>query len=452
MNINPNIFKSYDIRGAFPNEINTDVAYFIGRAYVKFINRKNLKIVVGRDNRLSSKKMSNALIKGITDQGADVIDIGLSPTPVLYFAVSLLKSNGGINVTASHLPAGHSGLKLVRGKAIPISGNSGLKDIKDILIKNKGKFSSRIKKGKIIRKQVLKEYIEFNFKDFNLEKTKSMKIVIDVANAVPGILLPYLKKELPCKIYPLFEKSDGSFPNHSPDPLIKKNLRDLIKVVKNKKADFGVALDGDGDRIVFVDEKGKIISGDLLTAFLSEFILKDNPGVKILYDVRSSRSVKKIIEKNQGKPIVWKVGHSLIKEKMRKENIFFAGELSGHYYKMSHHFSEVPVFVLLKILEILSLDKERKLSKLIGSIDKYFHSGEINFKIENKEEIMKKLERKFSKGKISKIDGLRIDFQDWWFLVRPSNTENLLRMMVETDTKELLDEKKRELTKLITDL
>jgi len=225
----------------------------------------------------------------------------------------------------------------------------------------------------------------------------------------------------------------------------------LIETVKNKKADFGAALDGDGDRIIFVDEKGKVISGDLITAFLSQFILKENPGVKILYDVRSSRSVREIIERNGGKPIVWKVGHSLIKEKMRKENIFFAGELSGHYYKMSYYFSEVPIFVLLKTLEILSLNKEKKLSQFIGSVEKYFHSGEINFKMKDKKEVMRKLERKFKKGKISKIDGLRIDFQDWWFLVRASNTENLLRMMVEADTKELLDRKKKELTALIID-
>jgi len=449
MNINSNIFKSYDIRGAFPDEINAKIAYLIGRAYVKFLNKKNLKIVVSRDNRLSSKEMFKALVKGITDQGANVIDIGLSPTPVFYFAVSHFKFDGGINITASHLPAGYSGFKMVREESIPLSGKSGLKEIKTILIKNKGQFSLKTEKGKIIKKQVLKEYIKFNFKDFNVKKMKALKIVIDVANAVPGILLPYLKKELPCKIYPLFEKSDGSFPNHSPDPLIKENLRVLIETVKNKKADFGAALDGDGDRIIFVDEKGKVISGDLITAFLSQFILKENPGVKILYDVRSSRSVREIIERNGGKPIVWKVGHSLIKEKMRKENIFFAGELSGHYYKMSHYFSEVPIFVLLKFLEILSINKEEKLSQFIGSVEKYFHSGEINFKIRNKKTIIEKLEKKFKKGKISKMDGLRIDFEDWWFLVRPSNTENLLRMMIETDTKELLDRKKKELTALI---
>jgi len=451
MKINPDIFKSYDIRGIFPDEINPKIAYLIGRVYVQFLNKKNLKIVISRDNRLSSKAIFKALVKGVTDQGADVIDIGLSPTPVFYFAVNYFKSQGGINVTASHLPAGYSGFKMVREGAIPISENKGLKEIKEILMENKDLSLSKVRKGKITKKQVLEKYIKFNFKDFDVKKMKSLKIVIDVANAVPGILLPYLKKELPCKIYPLFQKSDGSFPNHSPDPLIKENLRDLIKTVKNKKADFGAALDGDGDRIIFVDEKGEIISGDLITAFLSQFILKENPGAKILYDVRSSRAVKEIIERNGGKPIVWKVGHSLIKEKMRKENIFFAGELSGHYYKMSHYFSEVPFFVLLKILEILSLNKEKKFSELINPLRKYFHSGEINFKIKNKEKVIEKLEQKFKKGKISKIDGLRIDFKDWWFLVRPSNTENLLRMMIEANTKELLDKKKKELISIITD-
>jgi phosphomannomutase len=450
MKINPNIFKAYDIRGVFPDEINIKTAYFIGRAYVLFLNKRNLKIVVGRDNRLSSKKISEALIKGLTDQGADVIDIGLSPTPLFYFTVSHFKFEGGINITASHLPAGYNGFKMVREKSIPISAERGLNEIKKMLLENENIFSSKIKKGRIIKKQVLAEYIRFNFKNFNVKKMGSLKIVIDVANAVPGILLPEFKKKLPCRIYSLFEKSDGSFPNHPPDPLIKKNLFNLIEAVKNKKADLGVALDGDGDRIIFVDEKGKIISGDLITAFLSKSILKENLGVKILYDVRSSRSVKETIEENQGEPFVWKVGHSLIKEKMRQENIFFAGELSGHYYKMSHYFSEAPLFVLLKILEILSSNKGKNFSELINPFRKYFHSGEINFKIKDKKAMMKKLERKFEKGKISKIDGLRIDFQDWWFLVRPSNTENLLRMMIEADTQKLLDQKKKKLIGLIS--
>lgn len=496
MKINHQIFRTYDIRGLFPQEINEEIAYLIGRAFVKFLakNKKlgggsNLKIVVGRDNRLSSPSLFKALTKGILDQGARVINIGLSTTPMLYFAVAHYKYDGGIEISASHLSKEYNGFKLVREKAIPISSKTGLKEIKKLVIETfqsiqrqklatKRHLFFKKKKGKIINKNILKAYLDFNLKDFKAFTFKPLKIIIDTGNAITGILIPYLKRNLPCQIYSLFEELDGNFPNHDPDPLIKENLKFLQKEVKNKKADLGVAFDGDGDRIIFVDEKARVISGDLITALISKILLKDfqkpynsssipkikrkilksrsslseKPGIltfgralKMLYDIRSSNIVPEIIKENGGIPVSYRIGHALIKEKMRSQNIFFAGELSGHYYLSSHYFCEAPLFILFKILKEIS-ESGKSISELIKPLKVYFHTGEINFKVKNKEKILTRLEKKYKKGRISHLDGLRVDFKDWWFLVRPSQTEDLLRLVIEAKTKKLLEKKKKELS------
>jgi phosphomannomutase len=437
MKINPSIFKAYDIRGIYPDELNKETAYFIGRAFVKFLRKKSPKVVVGRDNRLSSPDLFRALTKGIIDQGAKVVDIGLSTTPMLYFTVAYFKFEGGIEISASHNPSQYNGFKLVREKAIPISEKSGIKEIQKLVLA--GNFKKQ-KKGKILGKKVLKEYVRFILKDFNLESFQPLKIVIDTANAVSGILIPEIFKKTKQKIYHLYSKLDGSFPNHNPDPLIKENLKTICQVVKTKKADLGVAFDGDGDRIFFIDEKGEVVSGDLITAKISELILKKNPKEKILYDIRSSNIVRETIEKAGGRPVEGRIGHSFIKEKMRKENIIFAGELSGHYYLREHYFCETPLFVLLRIIEEISREK-KTLSEIISPFRKYFHSGEINFKVKNKEKVLGEIEKKFKTGKISKLDGIRIDFGDWWFLVRSSHTEPVLRLVIEAKTKKLLKEK-----------
>jgi len=444
--VNPDIFRAYDIRGIYPSTINEDSAYLIGRAFVKFLKKPRPNVVVGRDNRLSSPTLFKSLTKGLTDQGVKVIDIGLSTTPMLYWTCAHYNFDGGIIITASHLGKEFNGFKLVREKAIPISEETGLKKIQKLT--TRPELTTR--PGRLIKKKVLKDYLKFNLKRFNLRAIAPLKIVIDTANTVPGILTPELKKKLPVQIYSLFEKLDGNFPNHPPDPLIKENLTDLQKNVKNEKANLGVAFDGDGDRIIFVDERGEIISGDLITAFLVNLILKINPGAKILYDIRSSKIVEEVIKKGGGKAVVWKIGHSFIKEKMRKENIFFAGEFSGHYYTKEDYFSEAPLFVLLKILEVISQTK-KNLSSLIKPFKKYFHSGEINFKVKDKKRILELFERKYKKGKDLKIDGLRIDFKDWWFLARPSGTEDLLRLVVEAKTKKLMEKRKKELISLLKD-
>jgi phosphomannomutase len=444
MKMKQEIFRAYDIRGIYPSTINEATAYLVGRAFVRFLKKPRPKVVVARDNRLSSATLFKSLIKGLISQGAKVTDIGLSLTPVLYWASAHYNFDGGIMITGSHLGKEFNGFKLVREKAIPISKKTGLKEIQKLLSQP----GSTTQPGDQRKKKVLRDYLEFNLKRFNLKALGPLKIVIDTANAVPGILIPELKKKLPIQIYSLFEKLDGNFPNHLPDPLRKENLSYLQEEVKKKKANLGVAFDGDGDRIIFVNEKGEIISGDLITAFLANLILKINPRAKILYDIRSSKIVEETIKEAGGKAFVWKIGHSFIKEKMRKENIFFAGEFSGHYYTKEDYFSEAPLFVLLKILEAISQTK-KSLSFLIKPLKKYFHSGEINFKVKEKEKVLKALKEKFKRGKVLKIDGLRVNFKDWWFLARPSNTEDLFRLVVEAKTKKILEKRKKELTFLI---
>ena len=451
--INTDIFHAYDIRGIYPNELNEEAAYKIGLAFVKFLRKKtkkkNLNIVVGRDGRLSSPKLYKSLTQGITDAGANVINIGLSTSPMFYWTVGYYKFDGGINITASHNPPEYNGFKLVRGKAAKIGENSGIKEIKNLAKKIDFSEFSKIKKGRTKKKNILTEYVKDNLVLVDVKKIKKLKIVIDTANSVSGIVIPKIFKKTECKIHHIFSKLDGNFPNHLPDPLKKENLKSLCAEVKKREADLGVAFDGDGDRIFFVDQNGKVIEAHFITALLAELILKKNPKEKILFDIRTSNIVPEIIKSNGGKPIVYRIGHALISNKMIKDKIFFGGELSGHYFLKKHYCCENPFFVLFKILEKIS-ESEKNISELVEPYQKYFHSGEINFKIKDKEKILKALERKYKKGKTSKLDGLRIDFNNWWFLVRASNTEPVLRLVLEAETKKKMEEKVKELKKIIS--
>ena len=450
MKINPNIFRTYDIRGIYPSEINEETAYFLGRAFPKFLGKKNLKIVVGRDNRLSSPLLFKSLTKGLLEEGANVIDIGLSTSPGLYFSVAHFGFDGGVQITASHCHREFNGFKLVREQAIPLSIETGLRELKKIIGKNSFRTHSK-KSGKIEKKNFLENYLNFHFKLADLDEIKPLKIVIDTANTVSGLDLQALLKRLPGKIYHLFSELDGNFPNHPPNPLIKENLRFLIKEIKNKKADLGLALDGDGDRIIFIDEKGKIIRGDFITALIGQELLKENPGRKILYEVRSSQVVKEVILKNRGVPILGRAGHSLIKEQMAKENIFFAGELSGHYCFKEIGFFEAPLLVILKLLKIMSREN-KPLSKIIQPFKIYFQSGELNFKVKNQERKIEKIEEYYKTKDVKEIlhlDGITVKGRGWWFNLRHSGTEDLLRLNIEAKTKKLLEQKKKQLTLLI---
>ena len=415
------IFKAYDIRGIYGEQLNEDIAYKIGRAFAMYIGSK---IVVAKDNRLSSDSLFEALTRGITDQGSDVYNIGLSTSPMFYFAVSNLVCDGGVIITASHNPPQYNGFKMVRSDAMPLSGEDGIDQIKQLVEENN--FSSS-KKGNISTLDITDKYVNsFEIKKYNL------RVVVDTANSVSGLIVNRMFSGV--SLFHLFSELDGSFPNHEPNPLEEKNIKDLKEKVLEHGADIGIAFDGDGDRVFFVDEKGELISSDLIIALIAKLIDK-----KVLYDLRCSNIIKETARDS----VMWRVGHSFIKKKMKDEDIFFGGEYSGHYYlKQGSSYFESPYFVIYKLFEAT---ENKKLSELIAPFKKYYHSGELNFEVKDKQSIIEKVEKNYSYGKITKIDGVRIDFDDWWFLLRGSNTEPILRLIVEAKSKELLDSKIKEI-------
>jgi len=456
--INQSVFKAYDIRGVYPKELTEKTAELVGRAFVDFLKKKKrnktakLDIVVGRDNRASSPKLFKALKKAIVSEGANVIDIGLSPTPMFYFAVWKFGYDGGIQITASHNPPQYNGFKIVQSKAKIVGENTGLREIKKMVIEKADSLPQKkaAKKGRVVKKNVLKEYIEFNLKGFKKESFKDIKIVADTGNAVSGIWIRALKKYSQIPIFHLFPALNSRFPNHGLNPLEKENLKALQKKVKEKKASLGIIFDGDGDRIVFVDEKSRIVPSDFITALMAQIILRKQKGGKVLYNVCSSNIIKDVVKENGGIPIVTKIGHTFVKEEMEKQKAVFAGEFSGHFYSKRHHFCEAPLFVLCTLLQEISISN-KPFSEIIKPFKRYFHSDQLNLRVRDKEKALKTLEKKYCRGKVSRLDGLRVDFKDWWFNIRPSNTEDLLRLVVEAKKEEIMKKRLKEIKDIIKD-
>lgn len=445
MKINPSIFKAYDIRGTYPEEINKEIVYNIGRALVSHTKAK--KIVIGRDMRVSSPEMEEALIKGITDQGTDVIKIGMATTPMIYFASWQMAVDAGVIITASHNPAEYNGMKLCLKNAIPIGEGNGMEEIRDLALT--GSFKEIEKKGKIEENFKFKDnYIEY-VAGFLKKGFNNKRVVIDFANGM-GILDKEIFKKLSAEIETvyLYDELNGSFPNHEANPLKTETLASLQQNVISEKADLGIAYDGDADRVGFVDEKGNIIPMDYMIALLAKEVLKKYPGELILMDLRSSNAVKEVIEEAGGKVGRCRVGHSLIKKQMREQKAVFAGELSGHYFFEENSKAEMSTLAALMVLNLMN-ESGRKISELTAELKRYFHSGEINSDVEEKEKVMDRLKEIYQDGKLDEMDGVRIDFEDWWFNVRPSNTEPKLRLNLEAKTKELMEEKRDELLKII---
>ncbi|MCK9379125.1 MAG: phosphomannomutase/phosphoglucomutase [Candidatus Moranbacteria bacterium] len=444
------IFKAYDVRGTYPDQINEEITYKIGRAFARFLGAK--KVAVGRDIRQSSPALFEELKKGIIDEGADVYDLGLCTTPMVYFASGTLDVEGAIILTASHNPAEYNGMKFCRFNAVPIGENSGLHEIRDIVAENN--FPETEIKGELIEKDIRDQYLKKLFSFFSLGD-KKFKIVADTANAMGALELDLYKK-FPenIELVTIFEEFDGSFPNHEANPLKLETLQALQKKVLEEKADLGISYDGDGDRLGFVDEKGEIIPMDLITGLIAEIVLEKNPGATILYDLRSSMAVKEIIEENGGKAIECRVGHALIKKQMREEGAIFAGELSGHYYFEENFTAEAGSLPAIYLLNLMAETGE-KISSLTKKLKKYYHSGEINSEVADKDAILKKIKEIYKDGKLGELDGIKISFWDnqpgkrWWLNVRPSNTEPVLRLNLEADNKELMEEKRDELLDLI---
>jgi phosphomannomutase len=442
--INPSIFKAYDIRGIYPKELNDDIAYLIGKAFVRYLNPR--MVVIGRDMRLSSDTLFKSLARGITEAGADVIDIGLCTSDALYFTVGKFGYDFGAMITASHNPPEYNGIKMCREEAVPLSGKEGIEQIKEIILKRD--FSNPEKKGEVRNQDIQPDYIQHLLSFIEPQKIKPFKIVADAGNGIAGKVLPDFFSHLPCKLIPMFFELDGSFPNHVPNPMIPENMVPLRKRILEEKADFGVAFDGDADRMFLVDEKGVTLGGDIVAALVAKRLLQKEKGATILYNVPCSRTVREVIQQNGGIPIRTPVGHALIKPLMKKYNATFGGEHSGHFYFRKNYFADSGMIALSVCLELLS-EEVKPLSQLVSSIDHYFRTGEINSRVENVPKKFEAIESQYKNAKIDHLDGITIEYPDWWFNVRPSNTEPLLRLNLEANTSELLEQKKSEVLNLI---
>lgn len=441
--INPSIFKAYDIRGLYPKQLDDDDAYRIARAFVTAVGCK--RVVIGHDMRESGDIFEAAAIRGLLDQGADVVPIGLTSTPMSYFAVNHLNADGGIMCTASHNPSEYNGFKMTVAGAVPSIAKISNKGLYEIA--SKGEFPEPEKKGTLLPKvDVLDAYIEAVLENIGIRNLGNLKIVVDCANGMGGYILPKLFEKVGNEPIRLYWRLDGRFPNHEANPLKTETLLALQDRVVDERADIGIAFDGDGDRVAFVDEKGQLISGDFVTALIARTMLHSHPGVKILYDLRSSWVVPEEIEAAGGTAVKCRVGHALIKKQMREEGGYFAGELSSHYYFSSFFTTDNGDLAMLNMIKLM-LEEGKPLSEIVAPLRRYYHSGEINSEVADVPAVLQKLKDKY--GPIAKstseLDGYSADFDDWWFNVRPSNTEPLIRLNLEAKTLDKMEEKKAEL-------
>ncbi len=441
-------FKAYDIRGKVPTELNQDLAYKIGRTTVQFLNAKS--IVLGRDIRESGKELSLALEKGITEAGAEVLDIGLCGTEMVYFATSHLNAEGGIMITASHNPPEYNGMKFVRENSRPISADTGLKDIEQMCLTHE--FQSSPATGKKKNVDIMQDYIQriLGYADF--EKLSPLKIVANAGNGCAGLVLDQLEPHLPFEFIKVHHEPDSSFPNGVPNPLLIENRASTAEVVKKEKADMGIAWDGDFDRCFFFDEKGNFIEGYYIVGFLAKAILEKYPGAKIVHDPRLIWDTIEIVKENGGTPIQCRSGHAFIKEKMRQEDAVYGGEMSAHHYFKDFYFSDSGMIPWLLVLEILCTQK-KKISELVKErIEKYPVSGEINQTVDDPDQVIKRVQEYFQpqNPEIDTTDGISFNFADWRFNLRKSNTEPTLRLNVEARNKiSLMKEKTEEILNII---
>jgi phosphomannomutase len=445
--LDPKVFKAYDVRGIYPHDLDEDGAYAIGRAYVQQFEPR--RIAVGRDMRLSSPQMAEAVMRGAADEGAEVLDLGLVGTEMLYFAVGDLELDGGIMVTASHNPKEYTGMKIVRRGALPVGGESGLLDIRDralAVADVKGGGEERIRPY-----DIWPAYVDRVLSFIDVSALKPLKVVIDAANGMAGVMLPPVLERLPMlDVVRCYFDPDGSFPNHEPNPLLPENREFIVRKTLEESADLGVAFDGDADRCFFVDDSGAFVPGDFATALFAEAVLEKEPGAKIIYDVRASWAVPETIRERGGEPLMNRVGHAYIKHRMRKEDAAFAGEVSGHYYFRGFSQADTGVVPFLLMLEIVS-KKGRKLSEILAPFrERYFITGELNTPVADVALKLQELKERYSaEGKVSHLDGVSVDGDGWHFNVRPSNTEPLLRLNLEAHSEEEMERRRDEVLSLI---
>ncbi|HET9674086.1 MAG TPA: phosphomannomutase/phosphoglucomutase [Gaiellaceae bacterium] len=444
--LDPKVFKAYDVRGLYPDELDEEGARAIGRAFVEQFEPR--KIAVGRDMRISSPSMTSAAIDGAASAGADVLDIGLVGTEILYFAVGDLKLDGGIMVTASHNPKEYTGLKIVRRGALPVGGESGLLDVRDRAVG--GQVAQSHKVGHVEQYDIWPAYVERVLSFVDVSAIRPLKVVIDAANGTAGVMLPPVLERLPIDARPYYFEPDGTFPNHEPNPLLPENREFIVSKTLEEGADLGVAFDGDADRCFFVDDTGEFVPGDFVTALLAASVLEKEPGSKIIYDVRASWAVPETIENAGGEALINRVGHAFIKHRMRKDGATFGGEVSGHYYFRDFSQADSGVVPFLLMLELIS-KSGKKLSELLAPFrERFFLTGELNTPVADVPLKLQELKERFGpEGKVSHLDGVSVDADDWHFNVRPSNTEPLLRLNLEARSQELMERKRDEVLDVI---
>lgn len=441
------IFKAYDIRGKVGTELTTEVARLVGAALATWLPSSG-PVAVGRDMRPDSAELASAVIEGIRSRGRDVYDIGEVTSDMIYFAVGHYQLAGGAMVTASHNPGADNGIKLCREEAKPIGQESGLLEIRDAVLS--GAVLPAPNKGTVTQKDVTEDWIKHVLSFIDTDKLKPLHIAVDAGNGMAGKIFPELEPYVPFEVEEMYFDLDGTFPNHIANPLIPENIVDLQAKIKDTKADVGVAFDGDGDRAVLVDEKGQPLSGTVMTALLAEYFLKLHPGSTILHNAICGRAAVETIEKNGGKAVRTRVGHSYIKADMRTQNAVFAGEHSGHYYFKDNFMADSGLLAAVIGLYILS-QTDKPLSELVAPLrEAYVSIDEANFQVADKENTLKKVADAFKDGDQDLLDGLTVTYPNTWFNIRPSNTEPLLRLNAEAKTREQLDELVSKVTKLIT--
>jgi phosphomannomutase len=445
--LDPSVFKAYDVRGIHPTELDEDGAYRIGRAFVEEFEPRT--IAVGRDMRLSAPTMAAAAIEGAAEGGADVLDLGMVGTEMLYYAVGELDLAGGICVTASHNPREYTGMKIVRRGALPVGGDSGLEQVRRRAEAGFGDVSHR---GEVRQEDVWDGFVAKVLSFVDEAAFLPLRIVVDAANGMAGTMLPAVLERLPqLDVTRCFFEPDGSFPNHEPNPLIPENQEFVVERTRAEGAALGVAYDGDADRCFFVDDTGEFVPGDFVTALLARAMLEKEPGAKVIYDVRASWAVPRAIEQAGGIALVNRVGHAFIKQRMRKEDALFAGEVSAHYYFRDFSQADTGVVPFLVMLELLS-KAGRPLSELLAPYrERYFLTGELNTPVADVPLKLQEIKERYTRegGRISHLDGISVEFDDWHFNVRPSNTEPLLRLNLEALSESLMEEKRDEVLDLI---
>jgi phosphomannomutase len=452
--VDPGIFKAYDVRGLFPEQIDEEVAYRVGRAFARVLpelrggpREGGLRLALGHDMRLHSPALAGALRRGLVDEGSQVLDIGMVGTEMVYYAIGSRELDGGVSVTASHNPKAWAGFKLLREGALALSGDSGIPDVQREA--SSGDFSRPSAQGSVEQADIYEEFQRYVLGFIDPAVIRPMQLVLDGGNGMAGPMIGPIIDRFPVSAERLYFAPDGEFPGHEPNPLLPENRKLIIDTVLERGAELGIAWDGDADRCFFVDDHGEFVPGDFLTAMLAEAILAKEPGATILYDVRASRAVKDTVEAAGGKALVNRVGHAFFKTRMRETGAAFGGEVSGHYYFRNFWCADSGVIPALLVLELLSVRQKTMAELLAPYRSKYFISGEINSEVADPDAKMHELAERYSDCDVSWLDGVSVDCGSWHFNVRPSNTEPLLRLNLEAFSQEEMEARTEEILSII---